>query len=106
VRATTFSATFCCVYVWAVASNRPLFLYYPLHGDLRWGIQPLLSFEASGPAISWYGIMATAAIVATAAAICVPRRLGGMLAPYIWLFPLGAMLGCAFLLRRFFQLAP
>jgi len=103
VRGTAFSAAFCCAYVWALATNHPLFLYYPLHGDFRWGMQPLLtSAQASGPAMAWYGIVATASLLAVCATLCVPRRLSGRLTPYLWLFPVGAMLGCAFLLRRFF----
>ena len=97
-----FSAAFSCAYIWALTSNHPLFLYYPLHGDLRWGTHPLLASEASGPAMAWYGTIATAGLIAALVAICVPRRLGETVAPYIWLFPVGAMLGCAFLFRRFF----
>ena len=53
MRGTAFSAAFCCAYVWALATNHPLFLYYPLHGDFRWGMQPLLtSAQASGPAMA------------------------------------------------------
>ena len=102
MRGTAFSAAFCCTYAWALTSNRPLFLYYPLHGDFRWAAQPLLTSQPSGPAMTWYGIVATAALLAAVAAICVPRRLNGALAPYLWVFPVGAMLWCAFLLRRFF----
>jgi len=97
-----FSAAFCCAYLWALWTPHPLFLYYPLHGDFRWGMQPLLSSQTSGPAMTWYGIVATAALIAALAAACIPRRVSGTLAPYLWLFPLGAMLGCAFLLRRAF----
>jgi hypothetical protein len=102
VKATAFSAAFCCAYVWALTTNHPLFLYYPLHGAFRWGTQPLLIPQANGPAMAWYGLVATAGLIAAVAAVFFPRRLSGTLAPYIWLFPLGAMLACAFLLRRFF----
>jgi hypothetical protein len=47
-----FSAAFCCAYMWALTTNHALFLYYPLHGDFRWGMQPLLTSQASGPAMS------------------------------------------------------
>jgi hypothetical protein len=97
-----FSAAYCCAYVWALTTNRPLFLYYPLHGEFRWGMQPLLTPEASGPAMTWYGIVATAGLIAAVAGISVPRSLAGVLARFVWLFPLSAMLGCAFWLRRFF----
>jgi hypothetical protein len=102
VKGTAFSGAFCCAYIWALTTNHPLFLYYPLHGDLRWATQPLLTSQASGPAMAWYGVVGTAGLIAAVATVCVPQRLSETLAPYIWLFPLGGMLGCAFLLRRFF----
>jgi hypothetical protein len=52
-----------------IALNRPLFLYYPLHGDLIWG-QPLTGI---GPAMAWYGLMADAIIIATVLAVCHSR---------------------------------
>ena len=102
MRGNAFSAAFCVVYVWALATDHPLFLYYPLHGDFRWGTQPLPSSEVGGPAMAWYGIAATAGLAAALFAVCVPQRLTKPLASYLWLFPLGAMLVCAFLVRRFF----
>jgi len=102
VKGMAFSAAFCCAYVWALATDHPLFRYYPLHGDLRWATQPLLSSQASGPAMAWYGLVATAGLIAALATVCVPRTLTRTLASYIWLFPLGGLLGCAILLRHFF----
>ena len=102
MKGNAFSAAFCVAYVWAVATNHPLFLYYPLHGDFRWGMQPLPSSETNGPAMAWYGIMATAGIAAALSALCAPRGLSRALASYQWLFPLGAMLVCAFLVRGLF----
>jgi hypothetical protein len=102
VRGTAFSAAFCGGYAWALATKHPLFLYYPLRGDFRWGMQPLLGFDAGGPAMTWYGIVATAGLIGALSAICIPRGLSKALASYLWLFPLGAMVVCAFLLRRFF----
>jgi len=97
---TTFAIAFCCTYATVFAMNSPLFLYYPLHGDFRWGAQPL---HGAGPAIAWYGLMAKAAIVATAAALCVPDRLlGRVLRNSAWLFAVAAMLVCVFLLRPLF----
>jgi hypothetical protein len=78
----------------------PLFRYYPLHGDISWGRQAL---QGIGPAMAWYGLMANAGIVATLLAICIPdRAVDKLLRNYLWLFPVGAMLACIFLLRRFF----
>jgi hypothetical protein len=102
VKGTALSAAYCCAYVWALTTNHPLFLYYPLHGDFRWGTQPLLTSQASGPAMAWYGLVATAGLIAAVATVCLPRRLSGALAAYIWLIPVGGMLVCAFLLRRSF----
>lgn len=102
MRGTAFSAAFCGGYAWALATKHPLFLYYPLHGDFRWGMQPLLTFDASGAAMTWYGIVATAGLIGALSAICMPRGLTRALASYLWLFPLGAMVVCGLLLRRFF----
>ena len=76
MRRTAFSAAFCGAYAWALATQHPLFLYYPLHGDFRWGMQPLISFDASGPAMTWYGIVATAgkAILLASPGIPQPSR--------------------------------
>lgn len=102
MRGIAFSAAFSGAYAWALATNHPLFRYYPLHGELRWGVQPLLGNVASGPAMTWYGIIATASLLAVPLAFSLPRNAIRALTPYLWAFPLGAMLVCAFLLRRFF----
>ena len=43
-----FSMVFCCIYVAAFTLNLPLFLYYPLHDNLAWGLHPL---SGAGPAV-------------------------------------------------------
>jgi hypothetical protein len=80
--------------------DRPLFRYYPLHGDFSWGQQAL---RGVGPAMAWYGLMANAGIAATVLAICIPdRATDRLLRNYLWLFPCAAMLVCVFLLRKLF----
>jgi len=101
VRGAAFSAAFSCAYAWAFATNHPLFLYYPLHGELRWGTQAAHGSASGGPAMAWYGIVATASLIGALVAVCMPRRLVLTMAPYLWLFPLGAMVLCAFCVGRF-----
>jgi hypothetical protein len=97
---TTFAIVFCCAYAVVFAMNSPLFVYYPLHGELHWGAQVL---KGAGPAMAWYGLMAKAAIVAVVGAICVPdRALPELLRNCAWLFPIATMLVSVFLLRRLF----
>ena len=91
---------FCCTYICVFALDRPLFRYYPLHGNFSWGKQ---SLQGIGPAMAWYGLMANASIAATLLAVCVPDRATDRLfRNYLWLFPCGAMLACVFLLRKLF----
>lgn len=98
--AATFAAAYCCAYVGAFVLDLPLLRYYPLVGTWRWWYEPL---AGAGPSMAWYGLMASAALVALPLALLVPepwamRRLRGLL----WLLPLAAMLACAWLLRQFF----
>ena len=79
----------------------PLFCYYPLHGDFNWGKAVL---KGVGPAMAWYGMMANAALGALVLAVVIPDRLvERSLRNVVWLFPIAAMLVCAFLLRKFFR---
>jgi len=95
-----FTTTFCCAYLGAFAANKPLFLYYPLHGDLTWGSHAAAGI---GPAMAWYGIMADAFIVAVLLAICLrDRYVAGALRGYLWVCPCVVMVSCVFLLRKFF----
>jgi len=97
----TFMVVFCCVYALAFWTNKPLFMYYPQHGDFHWG--PIPMKHPIGPAMVWYGLMADAGIIATVLAFFVPDRfLDRILQNYLWLFPCGAMLVCVYLLRVYF----
>jgi len=94
-----FLVAFCCAYIFVFANDWPLFRYYPLHGEISWG----RTLHGTGPAITWYGLMTSAAIFASLLAICIPDRVVDRLfRHYLWLFPGAAMLACIFLLRHFF----
>lgn len=98
---STFLIVFSCAYTFVLAKDWPLFRYYPLHGNLKWGGGSLVG---AGPAMAWYGLLCSAIPVALLASISVKERvtqraLGG----FIWLFPCAAMLACVFLLRMLFS---
>ncbi len=95
-----FLVVFCVAYIVVFAKDWPLFHYYPLHGNWTWGPQRL---PDAGPPMAWYGLMANAGIAATLAALVVPDALVlRWLRNRLWLFPVGAMAACVFLLRQFF----
>jgi len=95
-----FLIAFCCAYVFVFAMDWPLFRYYPLHGDFSWGVRTVGSI---GPAMTWYGLLCSAAPLAAIAAVIIPDRVAQhLLAGYLWLFPCVAVLACAYLLRVFF----
>ena len=95
-----FMVAFCFAYACVFAMNWPLFSYYPLHGQFTWGHHAL---QGMGPAMAWYGLMASAGIAAALVALIVPdRAIDRVLRNYLWLFPCAAMLTCVFLLRHFF----
>lgn len=99
--ATAFSLAYCAAYAAVFALDAPLFLYYPVEGRFAWSWAPL---DAVGPAMAWYGLMASAAAVALPAALVVPeRRAIAALRNLLWLFPAAALLVSAWLLRVFFQ---
>lgn len=95
-----FSAAFCVAYLAVFALNRPLFYYYPL---MRQFSHSALTAAAAGPPIVWYGLMASAALAASVVAVLIDETwCARVLRGRLWLFPFGAMLGTAFLLRHFF----
>ena len=95
----TFAVVYCCAYIVAFATDSPLFRYYPLNGDFTWGKQVL---AGAGPAMAWYGLMASAVLVALLFAMLVPQRLmDRVFRNTVWIFPVAAMLTSVFLLRRF-----
>lgn len=93
-----FLIVFCCAYSVAFAMNWPLFIYYPLHGNFFWGAHMRTGL---GPAMVWYGLVASAALAALVAAVLIPENVvQRVLKGYLWAFPLGAMLVCLYLLRH------
>lgn len=96
-----FMLAYCIVYVGAVATDLPAFRYYPLNGHLNWGPGKVTGI---GPAMAWYGIMAEAGLVGALAALAVPDGLVRRALPrMLWLVPVAAMLGLAYLMRIFFR---
>ena len=102
VFSTVFAAAYAVAYFAAVDNNYALFTYHPAVAAFGWGVQP----PKDGPAMYWYGWLATAAIaalvLATIASV-IPRRAAERLAPGLaWLIPLAVLVAFAWLLRGFF----
>ena len=100
VFAIVFAVVYVVVYTLAVWKNYALFTYHPAIYEWGFGVQK----AKDGPAMYWYGWLATSVIVALVAGLLaslVPaaRRLWPGLA---WLVPLGAILFFAWLLRGYF----
>jgi hypothetical protein len=71
MNATIFAAAYAIAYVVAVHGNYALFTYHPAIGEFGLGVEK----GRDGPAMYWYGWLATAGVVATlsgAAAALVP----------------------------------
>jgi|HigsolmetaAR202D_1030399.scaffolds.fasta_scaffold79593_1 hypothetical protein len=97
-----FALVYCIVYAVVLAFDWPLFNYYPQVGEFTWGWTPKL--EGAGPAMTWYGLMATAGAVALLAALILRDKVvAAALRNWLWLFPLGAMLACVYFMRIFFR---
>jgi hypothetical protein len=75
-------------YAWAVYTNTTLFRYYPL--VKRFSLTDLAD-KSLGPAMTWYGWMAIAAIPAVVIAVigklALPARVLDKLWPLLWLTP-------------------
>ena len=98
MRFATFAIVFAVVYAVAYA----LFTYHPALNEFGLGVQK----AKDGPAMYWYGWMATSAIaggIAGFAACFLPEPAARRLWPGLaWLVPLCAMLFFAWLLRGYF----
>ena len=95
-----FAVVYAITYALAVYKNYALFTYHPALNEFGIGVEK----PKDGPAMYWYGWMATSGLVAfvagvVASLIPAARRLSLGLA---WLVPLGAMLFFAWLLRGYF----
>ncbi len=94
-----FTVVFSLFYIVVFAYDLSLFLYYPLPG--RFSLAPLGA--DAGPAMHWYGMMASAAVAGLAAGVVLRDRwIPAALLSWLWLAPLAAMLASAYLLRQFF----
>jgi hypothetical protein len=68
-----FTLVFGLGYAVAVYGNYPLFRYYPLVP--RFSLHDLAD-TSLGPAMSWYGWIATAAVLAVIVTAVIPKRIG------------------------------
>jgi len=102
VFAIVFAVVYAVTYALAVWKNYALFTYHPALYEFGIGVQK----AKDGPAMYWYGWMATAAIAGSLAgllACLVPARASRRLWPDLaWLVPLCVMLFFAWLLRGYF----
>lgn len=100
--AIAFSVAFAVLYLLAVENNWALFTYHPALDEVGW----LVEKPKDGPAMYWYGWLASAAIGATAVAAlfswlpgAITERIGPL---WSWLIPCLVMINFAYLLRKFF----
>lgn len=102
VFAIVFAVVYSITYVIAVANNYALFTYHPAIVEFGAWTQP----AKEGPAMYWYGWMATAGIAACAAGVIacyLPTRLTQRLwSGWSWVVPLGVLVVFCYLLRDYF----
>jgi hypothetical protein len=100
--AVVFAVVYAVTYAISVWKNLALFTYHPALNEFGMGVQK----AKDGPAMYWYGWMATSAIVAGIAGLAaclLPAQVARRLWPGLaWLVPLCAMLFFAWLLSGFF----
>ena len=98
-----FSVVFAVAYVLAMENNIALFTFHPQSGAWGWGVQPP---TRSGPAMYWYGWLATATaagLVAGIAGMVTPRGLADRFPNWLaWAIPLATMIAICVLLRSYF----
>ena len=97
-----FSVVYSLTYLLAVKKNYALFTYHPALQEFG----PLVEPPRDGPAMYWYGWMATSAIVALLAAALTrffPERLAARLwSGWSWAVPIASMLVFGYMLSGFF----
>ena len=100
--AIAFSVAYSIAYALSVLNNYALFTYHPAIGEFGAGVQK----GKDGPAMYWYGWLATSAIVASVAgalAAVLPESATRRLWPGLtWLVALVALAVLAYDLRQFF----
>lgn len=96
-----FAVVYAVTYALAVWKNYALFTYHPAIYEWGFGVQK----PKDGPAMYWYGWMATSAITATIASLgvsLIPQARHRLWPGLAWLVPLCAILFFAWLLRGYF----
>ena len=97
-----FAVVFAVAYLLAVDRNWALVTYHPQLAEFGLGVEK----AREGPAMYWFGWLATAGIIAGIAGVLaglLPERATRFLRPALtWLVPLCAMLFFAWLLRDYF----
>ena len=97
-----FSVVFAVAYVIVVEANYALFTYHPAVGEFGLWVQA----PKDGPAMYWYGWLATSGIIAFiagAVAALLPENVARKLWPgWAWVVPVVVMVAFCYLLRDFF----
>ncbi|HUQ73134.1 MAG TPA: hypothetical protein VM183_00305 [Burkholderiales bacterium] len=99
--AITFALVYPIAYFICVENNFALFTYHPAINEWNVGVQK----GRDGPAMYWYGWLATSGIVALAAALLatlLPDAWTRRASSATWIVALGVMLAFCYLLRGFF----
>jgi hypothetical protein len=103
VFAIVFAIVYPVAYVIAVEQNYALFTYHPAIEEFGF----LVERPKEGPAMYWYGWMATAGIIALVAGVIaclVPEQMTKRLwSGWSWAVPVAAMCFIGYLLRGFFM---
>ena len=97
-----FGVAYALAYVTAVWKNVALFTYHPIAGTVGFGVEK----PQDGPAMYWFGWMATAAIVAFGAcaiAALIPSRYASRPpTAWGWAVPVAVLVFFTYLLRGYF----
>lgn len=98
-----FAVVYAVAYVIAVERNYALFTYHPAIEEFGF----LVERAREGPAMYWYGWMATAGIIALVAGVIaclIPVQMTKRLWPgWSWAVPVAVMFAFGYLLRGFFM---